>query len=318
MTPGTRLLEALTAWIDAPDRFARDGLEADVIDAFGAVSTARALYPAAHAIGDRVSVVYPDERKPGYEDFTGTVVGVEFTDTGVDYRVLGDGDPDYTVVEAGFVHPEPEVKVSGGGVVDPERSRVATDIRERTRAQQSKHDPFTPEERTKLAMAEYAPRTKVTFVNRAGEPTEYDPAGPPKDLPPVDPSEMLWRPLPDGPAVRTIVRATSEPSPSWFPMDGRRVTEGSPGDRLTPGGSTTTLLIPGRVKVTTHMDEYGVKTTETVDLRDLTSPHGRMIEELSAELARNVGETKDFKAGMLAGLEYAVEVVEKIWPKEQK
>lgn len=109
MTPGTRLLEALTAWIDAPDRFARDGLEADVIDAFGAVSTARALYPAAHAIGDRVSVVYPDERKPGYEDFTGTVVGVEFTDTGVDYRVLGDGDPDYTVVEAGFVRAVPAV-----------------------------------------------------------------------------------------------------------------------------------------------------------------------------------------------------------------
>lgn len=107
MTPGTRLLEALTAWIDAPDRFARDGLEADVIDAFGAVSTARALYPAAHAIGDRVSVVYPDERKPDYEDFTGTVVGVEFTDTGVDYRVRGDGDPDYTVVEAAFVQSAP-------------------------------------------------------------------------------------------------------------------------------------------------------------------------------------------------------------------
>ena len=182
MTPGTRLLEALTAWIDAPDRFARDGLEADVIDAFGAVSTARALYPAAHAIGDRVSVVYPDERKPDYEDFTGTVVGVEFTDTGVDYRVLGDGDPDYTVVEAGFV--------------------------------------------------QSAPKTTITFLNRAGEPTEYDPAGPPKDLPPVDPDKMLWAPLtPDMPVT-----------------------------------STNTCVIPGRVLVQSHTDEHGVQSVATQPL----------------------------------------------------
>jgi hypothetical protein len=82
-----------------------------------------------------------------------------------------------------------------------------------------------------------------------------------------------------------------------------------------PVTRTNTLVIPNRVQITHHTDEHGVKTAETVDLRDLTSPHGRLIEELRAEMARNAGESKDFKAGMLAGLEYAVDVAERIWPK---
>lgn len=220
MTPATRLLEAVRSLISEASMCGRDTPERAVRDALVGV---RALYPSAHALGDRVSVVYPDER-PG---FTGVVVGVEFHTDGVDYRVKGDADPDYTVVEAGFVRAAPRTLplyrapgVSGG------------------------------------------PDWTVEDVV-VGEP----------------PKERL-------PYVATEVNTR-----------------------------TNTLVIPNRVQITHHTDEHGVKTAETVDLRDLTSPHGRLIEELRAEMARNAGESKDFKAGMLAGLEYAVDVAERIWPK---
>lgn len=133
MTPGTRLLEALTAWIDAPDRFARDGLEADVIDAFGAVSTARALYPAAHAIGDRVSVsARPDEdilrelRLP----FEGEVTAITFHESGVRYEVRR-SQAGFVDVEAEFVHavagtPTPYVAAIDDDLSPKQRAKLAS------------------------------------------------------------------------------------------------------------------------------------------------------------------------------------------------
>lgn len=116
MTPGTRLLEAARAWRDliayhlkrSTPGFCILGEDRALFGAVEALSNARALYPTPHALGDRVSVVYPPEKHPEYEDFTGTVTGVEFHTDGIDYRVTGDGDPDYTVVDSAFVHPAPQ------------------------------------------------------------------------------------------------------------------------------------------------------------------------------------------------------------------
>lgn len=104
MNAANRLLEALRTWVMSPK--CGDMVEGMLMEAFAEYAGCRALYSSAHAIGDRVSVVYPDEKHPFYEDFTGVVVGVEFHADGVDYRVRGDGDPDYTVVEASFVYPD--------------------------------------------------------------------------------------------------------------------------------------------------------------------------------------------------------------------
>ena len=108
-TSGTYLLEACRELVRLDGGGSTLG---DVLGATYALKGVRALYPAAHAIGDRVSVVYPPEMREAFaaqhcKDFTGIVTGVEFHPDGVDYRVTGDGDPDYTVVEAAFVHPAP-------------------------------------------------------------------------------------------------------------------------------------------------------------------------------------------------------------------
>lgn len=105
MKPEPSLIEALRWWRAAVQ--AGDGRQfaLHLQDEIDKVKDARALYPTPHALGDRVSVVYPPEKHPEYEDFTGTVTGVEFHTDGIDYRVTGDGDPDYTVVDSAFVHP---------------------------------------------------------------------------------------------------------------------------------------------------------------------------------------------------------------------
>lgn len=104
MTPGTRLLEAAREWARWVYPYGQSAWVKDLVTAVAGMNDVRALYPSAHAIGDRVHVRYPPEKHPAYEDFTGVVVGVEFHTDGVDYRVRGDADPDYTVVDAMFVH----------------------------------------------------------------------------------------------------------------------------------------------------------------------------------------------------------------------
>lgn len=115
MTPGTRLLEACRELVRLDGGGSTLG---DVLGATYALKGVRALYSAAHAIGERVSVVYPPEMREKFatqhcKDFTGVITGVEFHTDGVDYRVTGEGDPDYTVVEAAFVHPAPEHSPGG-------------------------------------------------------------------------------------------------------------------------------------------------------------------------------------------------------------
>lgn len=227
------------------------------------LESAHALYPAAHALGARVSVVYPPEKHPEYEDFTGTVVGVEFHTDGVDYRVKGDADPDYTVVDAAFVH--------------------------------SALSPY---------LEASAPASQTATIGES-HPWAHSPRA----------------------------------STSWFPMDGRRVTEGSPASSIAdvqkttfdpavhgngvPGfgpvtshdvTSTHTCVIPGRSKTTTFTDVDGTKTTETVDLRDPADLHARFGEALGQEWRKLEGD-KDVRHEWLAAFERAAEIAEGVWPR---
>ena len=156
MTPGTRLLNAARASTRNPSP--RENLtERELLAAVEALSDARALYPAAHAIGDRVSVKYPDGL--GRQ---GVVVSVLSFLDGPDqhpataYGVWLDGESrmNAQTYDSAFVHP--------------------------------------------------APRTLPLY--RA----------------PVVSGGPDW-------TVEDVV-LDPQPAPSWFPMDGRRVTEGSPGE----------------------------------------------------------------------------------------
>jgi hypothetical protein len=104
MTPGTRLLEACRELVRLDGGGSTLG---DVLGATYALKGVRALYSAAHAIGERVSVVYP----PGEVgiDFVGVVIAVEFSESKVYYRVRPDDVAEgWLPVDSAFVHPAPE------------------------------------------------------------------------------------------------------------------------------------------------------------------------------------------------------------------
>lgn len=111
MTPATRLLEAARASTrNASPRENLTERERELLDAVEALSDARALYPAAHAIGDRVSVparpdedILPELRLP----FSGDVTAVTFHEAGVRYEVHHPR-AGYVDVDSAFVHPAPE------------------------------------------------------------------------------------------------------------------------------------------------------------------------------------------------------------------
>jgi hypothetical protein len=296
MTPGTRLLEACRELVRLDGGGSTLG---DVLGATYALKGVRALYSAAHAIGERVSVVYP----PGEVgiDFVGVVIAVEFSESKVYYRVRPDDVAEgWLPVDSAFVHPAPEPGCIVGARIGAYAGMALAELR----MHEWSVDVGVEQNRCPACRAETkaghragcllheAINARLAEVGAAPDP-------PPRTLP-------LYR----APGVSG--------GPDWTVED---VVVGEPPKERLPyvatevNTRTNTLVIPNRVQITHHTDEHGVKTAETVDLRDLTSPHGRLIEELRAEMARNAGESKDFKAGMLAGLEYAVDVAERIWPK---
>lgn len=292
MTPGTRLLNAARASTRNPSpREALTERERELLDAVEALSDTRALYPAAHAIGDRVSVRdwlnlrTPDG--PSELDFTGEVVGVQFIDGKVFYVVdAGAGlfASGRQVVDSAFVHPAPRTLplyrapgASGGpdwtveDVVLDETGSLAE----------------------ALAAGEVAP-----FRGRGEDVAHPRVAAQMHDM-----AVVTGRVPTAGIDARFRADPATVADVEYPAVHGNGV----------PGfGSTNTLLIPNRVQITRHTDEHGVKTTETVDLRDPDDLHARFAEALGAEWKTLTG---DARHEWLAAFERAVEIAGEVWGK---
>lgn len=347
MTPGTRLLNALYAWVNAPDRFARDGLEQEVIDAYDAVpADARALYPAAHAMGERVSVaarpdedVLPELRLP----FMGDVTAVTFHEAGVRYEVRHPR-AGYVDVDSAFVHPAPTSPI---GVPVIESHHVTGGLLLNTAAPEVQEVGAVPAQtvadilpgfllhEVKDGFAEYrgggstvgAPEP-VGQIAFSGAPDIPKRTGVPKN-------EYVCLLLGGNPLTRCVLASGHEGAcvaekDRWVPgepFDYDSLTDDEKASLrktplytrtkelgLVPITRTNTLLIPNRVQITRHTDEHGVKTTETVDLRDPDDLHARFAEALGAEWKTLTG---DVRHEWLAAFERAVEIAGEVWVKPE-
>lgn len=185
MTPATRLLEAARASTrNASPRENLTERERELLDAVEALSDARALYPAAHAIGKRVSVVYP----PGEvgPNFTGKVLSLHVFSDRTIAHVKSDGGP-VIAVDSAFVHPAPEPGCIVGARIGADAGIAAG-------------RPVLRDDGEAVGVVVPTATTGAFLINTAS-------------------SE----------AQQAAMDAVTSVSPSWFPMDGRRVTEGSPG-----------------------------------------------------------------------------------------
>lgn len=245
MTPGTRLLNAARASTRNPSpREVLTERERELLDAVEALSDARALYPAAHAIGDRVSVKYPDGL--GRQ---GVVVSVLSFLDGPDqhpataYGVWLDGESrmNAQTYDSAFVHP--------------------------------------------------APRTLPLY--RA----------------PVVSGGPDW-------TVEDVV-LDPQPAPSWFPMDGRRVTEESPGVSIA---TEARAFDPFDASFTDEERRGGERALDLfaamLEARDPDDKHTRFIAAIRAEFAATVRDGDvSYMRGRISAFDKAVEIAGEVWVK---
>lgn len=103
MTPGTRLLNAVGDWRASQTVAESEAAIAEIRRLHDELHGTRALYPAAHAIGDRVLA----EENDGSPAGLATVIAIRFTVEKVNYKLRFEDTLQKVWFDAAYVHPTP-------------------------------------------------------------------------------------------------------------------------------------------------------------------------------------------------------------------